>query len=801
MATVPDTTPPVAPKLITDTNYNWTVDPQITMTTNYGTVVIELQPQQAPITVANMLAYVDAGFYTNAIFHRVIPNFMIQAGLAGSDGYIRDPIYSPIILESNNGLSNLRGTIAMARTDSPNSASSQFFINQVDNAFLNYSSSAKPGYAVFGKVLSGINVVDSISAVATQTIGSYQNVPIQTVIINSIKQTGLGSAFSRTGLLNVSDVEVGAHWEYSINAGATWISGINSSFTLPSGSYSANSIEIRQTDASGNISKTINKLTSNLIVDKDAPTLTILADSVTSGSENVSNIITFASIKSHSDAVDTDGEVTGFVVKNVSSGTLLIGTSIKNVTAWNALTNNTIDANHQAYWKPDLNATGVLSAFNVVAQDNGGLLSDVAIQTTVNVIAQSAAPVLTQPVDVNYVDTKFDDSYATFKGILNAIDTPTKSLIYGIDGGTLVSKGVMSLKNDFGTLSLNSKTGGYTFVPIKSVIESLKETLIVSFNITVSDATLTDTKFLYINITQQGVTESIGDDVLVGTLGKDKFNGLAGNDSIYGMIGADTLIGGLGADTLIGGLGADSLIGGSGDDVYFVDNAGDKVIEKVGVLEGVDTVNSSITYNLGANIENLTLLGDVKINAKGNALNNLLIGNAQANKISGGSGNDTINCGSGNDTILGGVGDDSIYGENGDDTLTGDAGNDLIVGGNGNDVLKGGAGSDTFWFDTIPNSTTNVDTISDFVSGTDKLQFSLTVLPELIVLGSFVSNDVRFISNVSGVADASENRFIYNSNTGTLYYDADGSALSALPVALELLGAHKVLSATDIIVV
>ncbi|MCX7085512.1 MAG: peptidylprolyl isomerase [Methylococcales bacterium] len=809
MATVPDTTPPVAPKLITDTNYNWTVDPQITMTTNYGTVVIELQPQQAPVTVANMLAYVNSGFYTDVIFHRVMSGFMIQAGLVGVSGnqyFIKSAIYSPINIESNNGLANLAGTIAMARTTDPNSASAQFFINQVDNAFLNYTSVASPGYAVFGKVLSGMSVVNSISKVTTTSVnagsqGTLENFPNSAVLISSIQQTISGGAFSRTGLLNVSDVETGAHWDYSINAGATWISGINSSFTLPSGSYSANSIEIRQTDASGNISKTINKLTSNLIVDKDVPTLTILADSVTSGSENVSNIITFASIKSHSDAVDTDGEVTGFVVKNVSSGTLVIGTSIKDATAWNALTNNTIDAYHQAYWKPDLNATGVLSAFNVVAQDNGGLLSEVAIQTTINVIAQSAAPVLTQPLDLNYVDTKFDDSYATFKGILKAIDTPTKSLIYSIDGGTANSQGFMSLTNDYGTLSLNTKTGAYTYVPIKSVIDRLKESVIASFTITVSDGALSDTKKLYINITQQGITESNGDDVLLGNSGNEKFNGLAGNDIIDGGVGADTLIGGLGADTLIGGLGADSLIGGSGDDVYFVDNAGDKVIEKVGVDEGVDSVKSTISYNLGPNVENLTLLGDVKINAKGNAVNNLIIGNAQANKISGGSGNDTINGGAGNDTILGGVGDDSIFGENGDDTLTGDAGNDLIVGGDGKDVLKGGAGSDTFWFDATPNATTNVDTLTDFVSGTDKLQFSLTVLPELNSTGNFTINDARFISNTTDSATAPENRFIYNYNTGTLYYDADGSALSALPVAIELLGAHKVLSATDIIVV
>lgn len=800
MATVPDTTPPIAPKLITDTNYNWTVDPQITMTTNYGTVVIELQPQQAPITVANMLAYVDAGFYTNAIFHRVISNFMIQAGLAGSDGYIRDPIYSPIILESNNGLSNLRGTIAMARTDSPNSASSQFFINQVDNAFLNYSSSAKPGYAVFGKVLSGLDVVDKIAIVPTHTVGSYQNVPVTSVIISSINQTTAGFVTS-SGKFNVTDIEQGASWEYTIDGGSSWLSGSGSSFIVPLGNYFANSIEVRQTDSAGNVSASLGKFTSALLVENHPPTIGNITDVVRMGNEDTTIPISFSDLSVNTNSVDVDGTVTAFVIKSLLNGTLLIGTSLETAIPWDVNTNNIVDATHQAYWTPDKNSSGIFNAFKVVAQDNFGLNSGALANIKVRVLAVNDAPVLAQLTDLNYIDTRFSDSYSVIKGVLKATDIEKDLLNYGLVGGVDNKKGGVSISSDYGTLLVNKKTGAYIFTPNKEAIEVLTTSVIDSFTITVSDAKLTDTKSLYINITQQDITESNGDDVLQGTLGKDKFNGLAGNDSIDGGVGADTLIGGLGADTLIGGLGADSLIGGSGDDVYFVDNAGDKVIEKVGVDEGDDTVKSTISYNLGPNLENLTLLGDVKINAKGNSLSNLLIGNAQANKISGGSGNDTISSGAGNDTVLGGVGDDSIFGENGDDTLTGDAGNDLIVGGDGKDVLKGGAGSDIFWFDATPNATTNVDTLTDFVSGTDKLHFSLAVLPELSSTGNFTINDARFISNTTGFAEAPENRFVYNSNTGTLYYDADGSGSSALPVALELLGAHKFLSATDIIVV
>ncbi len=163
--------------------------PQVTVATSQGTVVLELSPVQAPETVRNFLAYVNDGFYSSTLFHRVISGFMIQGGGFTSGLAARNTTYSPIILESNNGLSNLRGTVAMARTNAPHSATSQFFINHVDNLFLNYSSSASPGYAVFGRVVSGMDVVDRIAALPTRTVGVFQNVPLTDVTILSAQQT------------------------------------------------------------------------------------------------------------------------------------------------------------------------------------------------------------------------------------------------------------------------------------------------------------------------------------------------------------------------------------------------------------------------------------------------------------------------------------------------------------------------------------------------------------------------------------------------------------------------------------
>jgi cyclophilin family peptidyl-prolyl cis-trans isomerase len=158
---------------------------KVKMETSMGDIVIELNGEAAPVTVKNFLDYVEKGFYDGTIFHRVIPNFMIQGGGFGPDMNRKDAL-EPIINEASNGLKNDRGTISMARTSHPDSASSQFFINHRDNPNLNYSGENNPGYAVFGKVVEGIEVVDKIAAVKTTTKGSYRDVPAEAVVIKSV---------------------------------------------------------------------------------------------------------------------------------------------------------------------------------------------------------------------------------------------------------------------------------------------------------------------------------------------------------------------------------------------------------------------------------------------------------------------------------------------------------------------------------------------------------------------------------------------------------------------------------------
>ena len=152
--------------------------------TNHGVITLELDAEKAPVTVANFLAYVESGHYNNTVFHRVIDGFMIQGG-GFEPGMNQKPTGEQIKNEADNGLKNDRGTIAMARTQAPHSATAQFFINVADNAFLNHTSPDLQGwgYCVFGKVSEGMDVVDAIRKVKTGSSGFHQDVPKEDVII------------------------------------------------------------------------------------------------------------------------------------------------------------------------------------------------------------------------------------------------------------------------------------------------------------------------------------------------------------------------------------------------------------------------------------------------------------------------------------------------------------------------------------------------------------------------------------------------------------------------------------------
>ncbi len=341
-------------------------------------------------------------------------------------------------------------------------------------------------------------------------------------------------------------------------------------------------------------------------------------------------------------------------------------------------------------------------------------------------------------------------------------------------------------------------------------------------------------------------------------LGNSLDNIIDGNSAsnvLRGMPGTDTLNGHGGNDMIFGGLGADTMNGGPGNDTFSVDDAGDVVIEATG--EGIDRVTSTVSHTLAANVENLELTGTATISGTGNALSNVIVGNRAANTLIGGSGNDSLIGGLGADTLVGGIGNDvyyvdsvgdivteafgegndlvkssvdyvlgdnverlslagsgdisgtgnaganiitgndsanSLHGEGRNDRLSGGAGNDQLHGGVGNDRLTGGAGADGFHFDTALNARNNVDTITDFTVADDTMHLDQSVFTTLdlgtLAEGAFVHG--------TAAADG-DDRIIYDSATGRIFYDADGSGDGAA-VQFAQVTAGTALSSADFII-
>lgn len=217
---------------------------------------------------------------------------------------------------------------------------------------------------------------------------------------------------------------------------------------------------------------------------------------------------------------------------------------------------------------------------------------------------------------------------------------------------------------------------------------------------------------------QSGITHTLSANVENLTLtGSANINGTgdALDNLLVGNSGNNTLTGGAGNDRLDGGLGNDTTIGGVGNDTFVVNQTGDVVMESAN--QGIDTVESAVTYNLGSNVENLTLTGTANINGTGSAANSLLLGNSGNNQLDGGSGNDQVDGGAGNDILQGGSGGDSLQGGLGDDGLTGGSDNDVLDGGDGVDTLNGGSGNDTLRGGAGNDSLTGGSGADQFIGG------------------------------------------------------------------------------------
>jgi cyclophilin family peptidyl-prolyl cis-trans isomerase len=255
--------------------------PVVAFETTQGSFSIELDADKAPLTVSNVLAYVKDGFYDGLVFHRSIPGFMVQGGGFESGGIYAQPTYSPVPLEADNGLLNVRGSVAMARTSDPDSATSQFFVNFVDNAFLNQTqdgSGSQPanGYTVFGHVVAGMETIDAMAAVPTGSLRplgtegqSLSDYPLQDITIIRAEPIAPGLAVSELpgATLPLKDRDPAAEWSYSLDGGATWQAGQDDSVPVPEGRYGTGAIQVRYEAASGVPGIDTNALPMDLIVD------------------------------------------------------------------------------------------------------------------------------------------------------------------------------------------------------------------------------------------------------------------------------------------------------------------------------------------------------------------------------------------------------------------------------------------------------------------------------------------------------------------------------------------------------
>jgi Ca2+-binding RTX toxin-like protein len=318
-------------------------------------------------------------------------------------------------------------------------------------------------------------------------------------------------------------------------------------------------------------------------------------------------------------------------------------------------------------------------------------------------------------------------------------------------------------------------------------------------------------------------------DKITGNAADNTLIGGDGDDVLAGAGGADRLNGDAGDDTMDGGSGIDTMSGGDGSDTYYVDNAGDVVIETNALGSGgIDQVVTSVSYMLAANVEELMLLGG-SINGTGNALNNLIIAGSGVNAIDGGAGIDTLSFEtattsgttgvtltlgaagvkttaagiSGADTVInienliGSDYNDTLSGNAGVNVINGGEGNDVLNGMGGNDVLAGGAGSDVFAFTTALSATGNVVRIEDFTKGEDKIRLENAIFTKLLTTGTLGAGNFKVIGSAALDAD---DFILYSKESGGLYYDADGSGAIAA-VKFAVVGVNLALASTDFTVV
>ncbi len=809
-----DTQPPAIPRLVTTTGFKSLVDPELMLQTSRGNVLLQLNTAAAPATVANMLAYARDGFYEDTLFHRVIAGFMVQGGGLTAGLVPQTPTYDPIPLESNNGLLNLRGSIAMARTIVPDSATAQFFINLVDNSFLNYASVQSPGYAVFGSVVTGMSVIDNIATAPTHTVGANGDVPVADILINAAIQTVAGSSISTTGLFNLAGLEAGGRFEFSLDGGVHWATGTGSSFSAPTGSYAANAIQVRQFDAANNQSLGVAQFADALNVDAAN---NISTNRTPAGGVRVTGTATLgqalsADVSTLSDADSPSGLGTlgyrwlrgGEFIPGASGSSYTLGSddlgasiSVR-VTYTDALGRvenvmsggNTLagDANNNVLSGSDF--ADMLSGLDGNDALNGGFGTDTLLgglgADTMDGGAGADSMVGGAGDDVYFVDSLSDRVVENANEGIDEIRTPISYARDPLSPTTAVRLGA-NIENL--TLTGTASIYGTGNVLANRITGNAGANQLISLegNDTLDGGDGNDT--LDGGSDNDQLSGGLGFDSLIGGTGNDTLRGGEqadtllggdGDDYINAGKGTDSVDGGAGNDTLIGALGNDVLIGGAGVDTADYSGSTDAVVvdlritvaQQVSAGSGIDTL--SLVENLtGSNFNDL-LIGDTGNNTLIGLLgNDTLTGDTGFDLLDGGAGNDSLSGGLNADTLLGGTGNDFVSGGQGTDNLNGGDGNDTLVGGLGTDLLTGGAGTDHFVFKHVLDGSINIDTLTDFTSAVDVIELSAGIY-------------TAFAAQVGQMIGTNAN-LSYDSVTGVLAYDADGAGAGA-PLTIAILG-------------
>ncbi|CAK0749838.1 serralysin [Gammaproteobacteria bacterium] len=476
---------------------------------------------------------------------------------------------------------------------------------------------------------------------------------------------------------------------------------------------------------------------------------------------------------SYTDKMGTAESVTSTATGNVANvddtatGTLAVtGTAAEGGSLVASLT-NVVDSDGTtttAYqWQE--NSSGIWS--NLAGQNNATL----AIPSDQSFVGKSVRVVATT-TDVLGGTTDFNGSAQT---IANVNDAPTGNVTIS---GTATQGQILNVYNTLadadglGTISYQwqaagTDIGGATGTSYTLTQAEVGKAIAVTASYTDKMGTAESmTSMATGNVAGVGVVTGV---TLTGTSHEDTLKGGVGDDMLYGLEGNDKLNGGAGNDILDGGPGRDEMAGGMGNDTYYVDSTGDSISEEDG--EGSDTVISSLpAYTLDGNLENLTLSGAGASNGTGNERANILMGNDVANILVGKEGNDLIE---------------------------GGAGDDLLIGGAGNDTLTGGTGADIFRFDNVELSArNNLDKILDFASGYDSIQLENDIFKKLMVAGVLSADN--FCAN--GKAVDANDFIVYDTSSGALYYDADGSGKGAAVQFATLVG-HPAITATDFIVI